>query len=92
MKKYPSSPLKTLSDVVNMLTYIQKERKNDVNDFEGLKDNYISGRKVAKIPSGVSDIADTDRVGDFNYDADYLYMVINDGGSAEWRRVALSTW
>ena len=79
-----------------IVRYIQKERKNDVNDFDALKDNYISGRKVDKIPTGASNVTATDTVGDFNIADDggttYLYALVDISGTAEWRRVALSTW
>lgn len=89
MKNIPNFNPKYEADKI--IRYIQKERKNDVNDFNNLKDSFISGRKVGKIPTGASDIVTTDRVGDFNYDANYLYICVDNSG-AEWRRVALSTW
>lgn len=89
MKDYPryNGP----QDADSMLRYISKERKNDIRDFISLKDVFISGRKVDKIPTGSSDISTSDRVGDFNYDASYLYLCIDNSGAA-WRRVSLSTW
>lgn len=92
MKPYPNLTSETIENVFNVLRYIIKERRNDVNDFENLKNVFISGRKVGKLPSGASDIADTDRIGDFNYDSDYIYIVVDDAGTNEWRRVALSSW
>lgn len=91
MKNYPNIEPKTLADINVLLRYIQKERRNDINDFNNLKDVFISGRKVGKIPTGASDISITDKLGDFNFDADYIYICVDNSG-AEWRRVALSTW
>lgn len=91
MKKFPQFQPNTLSDIQEIINYIMKERKNDVNDFNNLNNIFISGRKVGKIPTGATDIVATDRLGDFNYDADYLYICVDNSG-AEWRRVALSSW
>lgn len=91
MKPFPKLQDNTLTEVINVIQYILKERRNDVSDFDNLKNVFISGRKVGKIPTGSSDISDTDRLGDYNYDADYLYLCIDDSGAA-WRRVALTTW
>lgn len=91
MRSYPKVQDNTLSEVIKVIEYITKERKNDVNDFNNLNKIFISGRKVGKIPTGSSDIASTDRLGDFNFDADYLYLCVDDSGAA-WRRVALGVW
>lgn len=91
MKPYPTLIPKTLEDVISVLIYIVKERRYDVLDFNNLQNVFMSGRKVGKIPASSADIDDTDRVGDFNYDPDYLYIVVDDSGAA-WRRIALSSW
>lgn len=91
MKNYPNFNISNQKDMHELLTYIQKERRNDVNDFTNLNNVFISGRKVGKIPTGAADISVTDRVGDFNFDASYIYICVDNSG-AEWRRVALSAW
>jgi hypothetical protein len=91
MKNYPSFNVENQKEVLELLRYILKERRNDVNDFTNIKNGFISGRKVGKIPTGASDISVTDRIGDFNFDADYIYICVDNSG-AEWRRVALSSW
>lgn len=93
MKEFPYISLDTLDDVIKVLEFIVKERKIDVGDFTNLKNIFISGRKVGKIPTGASDVnPDTDCVGDFNYNASFLYILVNNGGTAVWRRAALSTF
>jgi len=92
MKDFPKNDTQSAEGVEELLDFIVNERRNDINDFINLKNVFISGRKVGKIPSGASDIEVTDRVGDINYDASYLYIVIDNGGTAEWRRIALSSW
>jgi hypothetical protein len=92
MKDFPTIRPRNMDEVIELLRYITKERTNDVSDFENLNNRFISGRKVAKIPTGAADITDTDRVGDFNADANYVYFCINNSGTAEWRRCALLSW
>lgn len=97
MKNYPTFTIDPKSpffetEVIKLLQYILKERGNDVNDFINLNSRFLLGRKSSKIPTGSLDIADTDRVGDMNYTPTYLYVVVDNSGSAEWRRVALSSW
>lgn len=66
-------------------------REQDVEQFSNLSNVFMSGRKVGKIPTGSSDVAATDRIGDFNYDANYLYLCVDNSG-ATWRRVTLGSW
>jgi len=91
MKNFPKMQDRTLSEAIKVIEYITKERSNDVSDFDNLINVFISGRKVGKIPTGSADVSDTDRLGDFNYDADYLYLLVDDSGAA-WRRVSLGVW
>jgi len=70
---------------------IARIRQEDIDDFNNLTNVFIRGRKVGKIPTSSVDISVTDRVGDFNYDANYLYICVNDT-TAAWRRVALESW
>lgn len=90
MKEYTEYYGPNDTDVV--LRDICRQRKTDVSDFNNLKNIFMSGRKVAKIPSGAADISSADRVGDFNYTTGYLYICVDNSGTAEWRRVALSSW
>lgn len=92
MKDYPDLQPRTLVDVIELLRYVNKERTNDIKDFDNLTNVFISGRKVGKIPTGAADISSSDRVGDFNYDANYIYICINNAGAAQWRRATLASW
>lgn len=75
----------------NFCREIARIRNEDITDFNNLQNIFMRGRKVGKIPTGSSDIASTDRVGDFNYDASYLYLCVDNSG-ATWRRIALGSW
>ena len=92
MKQYPIMTLRTEADLYTLGRYILKERANDINDFNNLQNVFMAGRKVGKVPTGSADVAATDRVGDFNYSASYLYLCVDNAGSAAWRRVSLATW
>ena len=92
MNPYPKIGQSLHDDVVRVLEVAIQERKNDIKDFDNLTNVFIRGRKVDKVPSGATDITAADRVGDFNYDADYLYIVVDDAGTAEWRRAAIASW
>ncbi len=88
-------PLRITEDASNhpdALRYIARERENDVRDWYNLPKKYMTGRKVEKVPTGSSDIAITDRRGDFNYTSSFLYLCIDNAGTLAWRRVALVSW
>lgn len=92
MKPYPRTPVSTLDDVQDIMRFITRERDADIINWNNLSQIFVGGRKVGKVPSSSNDVDPTDKVGDLNYDADYLYILINDAGTAEWRRTALSSW
>jgi hypothetical protein len=92
MKPYPSTVSESLSSVTDVVQFIVRERDVDIRDWNNLNNIYISGRKVGKIPTSSVDIVPEDRVGDVSYDVSYFYIVVNNGGTAEWRRIALGVW
>lgn len=92
MKPYPLLGKGSIADVNRCLETVVKQRTQDIKDFDNLQNTYISGRKVGKIPTGATDISPSDRIGDINYDNSYLYIVINNSGTAEWRRASLASW
>lgn len=70
---------------------VARLREEDIEDFNNLSNIFMRGRKVGKIPTGSTDVAATDRLGDFNYDANYLYLCVDNSG-AVWRRITLGSW
>lgn len=91
-KDYPYWAAKTLEDIKEQLLQIANIRKDDITLINNLPNIFIGGRKVGKIPTSSADIAPTDRVGDVNYDVNYLYIVIDNAGTATWRRATLGSW
>jgi hypothetical protein len=79
-------------DITDMLQYMSRERDSDIREFNNLKSILVLGRKVAKVPTSSADVDPSDRVGDQNYDENYLYILIDNSGTAEWRRVAVGSW
>lgn len=91
MQNYPRLTRNDMSGVIDALRYIGRARESDITEFNNLNRRFIAGRKVDKIPSASSDVAES-AVGDFNVTKDYAYFCVDDAGSAVWRRIALSAW
>jgi len=89
MNDYPALNLDVAADLKETIRVMVEERLTDVKDFDNLQNRFMSGRKTGKIPSGASDIASTDKLGDFNTDNAYFYIVVNDAGAAVWARIPL---
>lgn len=89
---FPKPANSTNDELFKVLSYITAKRDEDLKDFSNLKNIFMSGRKVDKIPTSSTDILENDRIGDFNYDEDYLYVIVKDAGNAEWRRITLNKW
>lgn len=92
MNNYPRLISKTLDQLYDFCGEVRKERLNDIKDFDNLTNRFMSGRKVGKIPSASSDVDATDRIGDFNYTASYLYILVDNSGTPVWRRATLGSW
>ncbi len=77
--------------IPDFMKFIVRERSNDVSEFNSLAEKFVSGRKVGKIPASSADVDPTDRIGDVNWDANYLYILVDNTG-AVWRRATLGSW
>lgn len=91
-KDYPYWGASNLSEVIEQLRQITSLRKQDITAISQITGSFVSGRKVGKIPSSSADVAASDKVGDVNYTASYLYILVDNSGTPAWRRVALSSW
>lgn len=89
MRPYPKPDVTTPED---MLRFIARERDNDVQDFNNLPQLLVSGRKVGKVPTDSADVDPTDRLNDINWDESYIYVLIDNAGTPEWRRASLASW
>lgn len=91
-KDYPYWAAETLDDIKSQLRDICNIRKDDITQIQNLASIFMAGRKVGKIPSASNDVDPTDRIGDQNYDQNYLYILIDNAGTAAWRRFTAGSW
>jgi len=79
------------ADVLDFCKDVARKRQEDVKAFDNLKEVFVRGRKTDKVPTSSSDTTG-DRVGDVNYTATYLYICVDNAGTAAWRRVAIGSF
>lgn len=91
-KDYPYYSAETLEDVKKQLAQICHTRKDDITQVNAINSNFIAGRKVGRTPSSSADVITGDKLNDFNWDASFLYILIDNAGTAEWRRATLASW
>lgn len=91
-KDYPYWSASTLIDVTEQLRQITSIRKSDITTISQITSSFVSGRKIGRVPSSSIDVLATDKVGDINYSASYLYILVDNAGTPVWRRTALSSW
>ena len=91
MKDFPAYVVESFEDLKEWVRYVSKERSSDVKDFDNLKKIFMSRQKVGTIPVGAA-TSSTARIGDYNADEDYFYLVVPVGATSEWRRVAWTAW
>jgi hypothetical protein len=92
MENYPSiNHDAELQDIVRFSEVVQRLREDDIREQQNLTNIFMRGRKVGKIPTSSADVAASDKIGDFNYDASYLYILVDNSG-ATWRRATLGSW
>lgn len=91
-KEYPVP--NTEVDLLPFFRLVAEIREDDRAFFNAFPDKFLSGRKVARIPTGSIDVVATDNENDFNWDEDFLYILIFDtvADDVRWRRVALGVW
>lgn len=92
LRDYPYWPAESLPDVRQQMREIANIRKDDITQFANLPSVFIAGRKVGRVPTGSADVLATDRVGDVNWTTGFLYILVDNAGTATWRRVALASW
>lgn len=79
-------------DIARVVRDLVRTREQDIIDFNNLPNRFISGRSVGRVPTSSSDVLATDRVGDASYDNQYIYYLIDNAGTAEWRRINLHSF
>ena len=79
-------------NILSFCEFVKQERVTDLQDWDNLPKRFISGRKVNKIPTSSADVTSEDRLGDVNYTASYLYILVYDGTNNVWRRVSIGAF
>lgn len=80
---------KTLEDIVFWIEEVSRIRSSDVDDYAvQVREN----PRIFSAPANSADIKGTEKVGDIAADASYLYVVVDDSGALEWRRVAIGSF
>lgn len=93
MKKYPDIKTGKIEEVVSVLKQICRFRNSeDVSSFNNLNSVFIRGRLTARVPSAAIDVISGDLVGDFCPTATYLYILVANSGTPEWRRITAASW
>lgn len=84
------------SETKEWLRQISNLRKGDVDTIALLPSVFLLARKVGKIPTSSADVSASDKLGDINWNVSggsaYLYILVDNAGTAEWRRVALGSF
>lgn len=88
-ESFPEIGVFTETEVVQEIV---NAREEDIEAFGNLPNIFVSGRKVGKIPTSSADVVATDNVGDINYDASFLYILVDNAGTFVWRRVAIASF
>lgn len=96
LRDYPYWPANSLADISDQVSKICNLRKDDIATIQNLPNVAVSGRTVGKIPSSSTDVSADDKIGDINFATsggnEYLYILMDIGGTGEWRRVQLSSF
>jgi hypothetical protein len=91
LKSYPSTIDNTVESCADALRKISQVRTDDQSKWKQLTNQFILGRKVAKVPANSADITGS-IVGDFNVTTTFAYFCVNNAGTAQWVRVAVGTF
>ena len=92
MKPYPALQNDSNATLKGFCDFVQRERINDVNDRNSFPQQFIGGRRTARVPSSSTDVENTDAVGDVCITSTYVYFLINASGTIEWVRLAVGTF
>jgi hypothetical protein len=91
LKSYPTNIPKTLDGVWNALLQITRLRPQDAAVIGNLPNQFVLGRKVNTVPS-TSTVSPGDQVNDYNVTPTFAYFCVNNAGTAEWVRAAVSNF
>ena len=81
--------IQALEELIRWAKDVARTRRFDLEDY----DNQISGNPfIFDVPSSSSDMIGTEKVGDIAADDSFFYVVVDNAGVLEWRRVGISSF
>lgn len=78
-----------IEDVIKWIENATRDRGIDIDDYNN---QVASNPIIFSAPSSSTDITGAEKVGDIAADASYFYVVVDNAGSLEWRRVAIGSF
>lgn len=76
-------------EIKRWISDVTRARQADLDDYD-LQES--SKPKIFNAPASSTDTKGTEKVGDIAVDASYLYIVVDNSGTLEWRRVGISSF
>lgn len=78
-----------MPEILDWIRDATRNRRFDLDDYNR-QDTTLP--VIFDAPSSSSDIIGTEKAGDISADANFLYIVVDNAGTLEWRRVAISSF
>lgn len=78
-----------LEEILDWIRDATRNRRFDLDDYNNQD---TTAPKIYNTPASSSDLRGTEKPGDIATDANYVYVVVNNAGTLQWRRVAISTF
>lgn len=76
-----------------MLGELARQWPELITELDNLPNIFVTGRKVNKTPSNSTDVvAGTDRENDFNWDNNYLYVLVDNSGTLVWKTLPFTNF
>lgn len=80
----------TLDNLKDWALQVTRAREDDILDYS---EQVTTNTKIfTAIPTSSGDIKGTEKAGDIAVDTNFLYVVVNNSGTLQWQRVAISTF
>lgn len=78
-----------VEDIKRWIEDVTRTRQTDLDDYD-IQES--SKPKIFDVPTSSSDLSGAEKAGDIAADASYFYIVVDNSGALEWRRVGISSF
>lgn len=78
-----------IEDIQTWIMNATRNRQFDLQDFDK---QTTENPRIYNAPSSSTDTIGNEKVGDMAADASFLYIIVDNSGTLEWRRVAISSF